>query len=258
MQIIITTRGRIHEQDTLQRLPPELRQRTTLIPPKREVDSLHRLYPDVEIVWEPYRNMNLPQKREWIIKTWHDAGYTKILLLDDDLVFATRKGKRLPKSTDEELIAAFQRIEDKLGREFPHVGLGQRRFNNGIKKVGWKIPGKMQCVLGYYLPIVAKEVRWDLVVLRSDYCASLQLLLKGYPNAVWTETVVEQARGFDAPGGCSIYRTPKMLDDEAEKFANLNLFSDYVRVEQRKYGRLEPRCEWKKALQNGQFAARKS
>src|SRR6516164_5751492 len=250
MQIIITTRGRIYEQCTLQSLPPELRKRTRLVCPKREVDSLHRLYPDVKIAWEPYRKMKLPQKREWIIKTWHDAGYTKILLLDDDLVFATRKSKRLPKSTDEELIAAFQRIEDKLGPEYPHVGLGQRLFNNGIKDVGWKIPGKMQCVLGYYLPVVAKEVRWDLVLLKSDYCASLQLLLKGYENAVWTETVVEQARGFDAPGGCSIYRTDEMSDAEARKLAAR--FPNYVSVGKRKYGRLEATVQWQKALRDGQ------
>ena len=254
MQIIITTRGRIYEQSTLQRLPPELRKRTTLVCPKREVDSLHRLYPDVKITWEPYRNMKLPEKRDWIVRTWFDDyGHTKILLLDDDLVFATRKGKRLPKSTDEELITAFQRIEDKLGPEFPHVGLGQRQFNNHIAEVGWKIPGKMQCALGYYLPIVAKEVRWDLVVLRSDYCATLQLLLKGYANAVWTETVVEQARGFDAPGGCSIYRTDEMLDAEAERLAKV--FPGYVAVVEKRYKgsgpRTEVRCEWQKALDAG-------
>src|SRR5262249_42756068 len=153
-------------------------------------------------------------------------GYTKILLLDDDLVFATRKSPDDPDDTalqtiqGEKLIPEFQRIEDKLGPEFPHVGFGPRQFNNN-EAPGWKIPGKMQCVLGYYLPVLVKEVRWDLVVLRSDYCASLQLLLKGYPNAVWTETVVEQARGFDAPGGCSTYRTVEMSNAEAERLARV-------------------------------------
>jgi hypothetical protein len=198
--------------------------------------------------------MKLPEKREWIIKTWHDAGYTKILMLDDDLVFATRNARRLPKSTDEELIAAFQRIEDKLGPdpEFVHVGFGQRQFNNHIAEVGWKTPGKMQCALGYYLPVVAKEVRWDLVLLKSDYCASLQLLLKGYANAVWTETVVEQARGFDAPGGCSTYRTVAMSDAEAWRLQRL--YPEYVSVVDRDYkglARKEVVVQWKKALADG-------
>ena len=55
-------------------------------------------------------------------------------------------------------------------------------------------PGKMCYALGYYLPIVSKECKFDLVELREDMCVSLQLLLKGYPNAIWTETVVDQRR----------------------------------------------------------------
>jgi hypothetical protein len=250
MQIIIPTRGRTGQQLTLHSLPGELRKRTTLVCPKREASSLYRLYNDlgVKILIEPYP-MKLAQKRGWIVQTWFSCGYDKIIMLDDDLTFATRKSKSLPKSTDEELIAAFQHIEDKLGQEFSHAGLGQRQFNNHIAEVGWKIPGKMQCALGYYLPVVAREVRWDLVELRQDYCASLQLLLKGYANAVWTETVVEQARGFDAPGGCNTYRTPEMIHDEAEKFAEL--FPNYVSVGKRKYGRLEVTVQWKKALDDG-------
>src|SRR5262245_51533417 len=106
----------------------------------------------------------------------------------------------------------------------------------------------MQCALGYYLPVVAKEVRWDLVELRSDYCASLQLLLKGYANAVWTETVVDQKR--NAPGGCSTYRNDEMSAAEARKFAAL--FPNYVSVGKRKYGRLEVTVQWQEALKYGQ------
>src|SRR5215467_180503 len=196
--------------------------------------------------------MKLPEKREWIVQTWHDAGHTKIILLDDDLVFFTRKSAddwHLREIRGEELIPEFQRIEDKLGPEFPHVGFGPRQFNNN-EDPGWKIPGKMQCALGYYLPVVAKEVRWDLVLLKSDYCASLQLLLKGYANAVWTETVVEQARGFDAPGGCSTYRNDEMSAAQARKFAGR--FPNYVSVGKRKYGRLEVTVQWQKALRDGQ------
>jgi len=250
MQIIITTRGRIYEQCTLQSLPPELRKRTRLVCPKREVDSLHRLYPDVKIAWEPYRKMKLPQKREWIIKTWHDAGYTKILMLDDDLRFATRISAddwHLQEIQGEKLIPEFQRIEDKLGPEYPHVGFGQRQGSNH-ETAGWKLPGKMVCTLGYYLPVVVKECRWDLVEEREDMCVSLQLLLKGYPNAIWNGMVVNQRR--NAPGGCSTWRTVEMSDAEAEKLAAR--FPRYVSVGKRKYGRLEVTVQWQKALRDGQ------
>src|SRR5262249_16773827 len=247
MQITIPTRGRIHQQLTLQSLPSELLKQTILVCPKREASGLYRLYGDVEIVVEPYPNMPLAPKREWIVQTWSECGYDKIIMLDDDLTFATRISEddwHLRQIQGDELIEPFQRLEDKLGPEFPHVGFGQRQFNNHIAEVGWKISGKMQCALGDYLPVVAKKVRGDFVLLKSDYCASLQLLLKGYANAVWTETVVEQARGFDAPGGCNTYRTLEMHNEETKKFAKL--FPNYVRVEERSYGRLEVTVQWQK------------
>jgi hypothetical protein len=251
MQIIVPTRNRIYEQITLQSLPRELRERTTLVCPKREVSELHRLYPDVTIAWEPYRNMKIAQKREWIVRTWFECGYEKILMLDDDLRFATRKNPNdwhLRDICGEELIPEFQRIEDKLGPEFPHVGFGPRQNNNN-ESGDWKIPGKMICALGYYLPIVTK-CRWDLVELREDNCVTLQLLLKGHPNAVWTGTVVDQR--FDAPGGCSTYRTLEMNNAEAEKL--VALFPNYAsmrKIYKASVQRKEVRFQWQKALEDG-------
>ena len=110
----------------------------------------------------------------------------------------------------------------------------------------------MICALGYYLPVVTKECRWDLVEFREDYSVSLQLLLKGYPNAVWTGTVVDQKT--NAPGGCSTYRTVEMSDAECEKLRTL--FPGYVSIRHRDYTTSVPRKEvevqWKKALEDGQ------
>jgi hypothetical protein len=267
LQIIIPTRGRRNEQLTVQLLPKELMKRTTLVCPSKEYEYLKSLRDDYTVVTQPDSSWRIAQKREWIINKWVDEGYNKIIMLDDDLRFATRVSDNdwhLRPIQGEELVQEFQRIEDKLGPEFPHVGFGQRQGNNTLEEVGWKIPGKQVCTLGYYLPIVAKEVRWDLVELREDMCATLQLLLKGYPNAMWTETVVDQ-REFDAPGGCSTYRTVEMNNDEAEKLAKL--FPNYVTIVSRKYNerkqkgqkktsttRLETITQWQRALEDGRNA----
>jgi hypothetical protein len=253
MQIIIPTRGRIYKQLTLEALPRELRARTWLVCPKREASTLYRLYNDlgVQFVVEP-PNMQIAQTREWIVQEWSKR-YSKIIMLDDDLTFDTRISAddwHLRGIWGEELIPEFQRIEDKLGPAYPHVGFGPRQFNDQ-ESGGWKSPGKMLYTLGYYLPVVAKEVRWDLVEYREDYATTLQLLLKGYPNAVWTGTVADQTT--NAPGGCSIYRTLEDNDAEAEQLANL--FPDYVSVGLREYKGAEPRKEtkvlWGKALRDG-------
>jgi hypothetical protein len=254
MQIVIPTRGRTGQQLTLQSLPGELRKRTTLVCPEREASLLSHTY-DVDVVVEPCPTWGIPRKREWIVREWLKAGYDKIIMLDDDLTFATRKGVEntsLQTIRGVELIPEFERIADKLGPSFPHVGFGQRQGNNRVEEAEWQTPGKMVCALGYYLPIVVKECRWDLVQLREDICITLQLLLKGYPNAVLTETVVDQR--YDALGGCSIYRNASLSDAEATKLARL--FPGYVSVVQREYHtsvrRKEVIVKWRRALEDGQ------
>ena len=254
MQILIPTRGRTSQQLTLQSLPRELLKRTTLVCPEEEAVPLACCWEDIDIVVEPYPNMKIAQTREWIVQTWYRAGYEKITMLDDDLVFATRiraDDWHLRPITGEELIPEFARVEERLGPTCPHVGFGQRQGNN-FEDGDWKWPAKMCWTLAYYLPIVAKEARFDLgeLELREDYSVSLQLLKKGYPNAVWTGTVADDQNGHNAPGGCSTYRTSEMDDAEALKFEAL--FSDYVTLN-RKHGRLEPdRQQWKKALKHGE------
>ena len=255
MQIVIPTRGRTHQQLTLQSLPRELRKRTTIVCPKREAVRLSCLYEDVEIVVQPDPDWKIAQKRDWIVREWFRCGYDKIIMLDDDLRFATRVSAddwHLRQIKGDELISEFQRIETQLGPDFPHVGFGQRQ-NNHVLKAGWRSPAKILCALAYYLPIVTKECRFDLVELHEDICVTLQLLLKGYSNAIWTKTVVDQ-RGFNLPGGVSTYRTAEMSNAEARKLTEL--FPGYVSVVQRDYKASFPRLavivRWQKALEDGQ------
>jgi hypothetical protein len=255
MQIIIPTRGRSNQQLTLQSLPPELRKRTTLVCPKQEAVRLSCLYDDVEIVIQPDPDWTIAKKREWIAREWMLAGYDKIIELDDDLTFATRispTDRHLRAIKSQGLIPEFKRIEEKLGPDFPHVGFGQRQGNHVIPP-GWKSPARMIYALAYYLPIVTTECRLDLVEIREDMCVSLQLLLKGYPNAIWPETVVDQ-HGYNSPGGASDERSVEISNAEARKLAAL--FPDYVSVVQRDYKASVPRFEvivqWQKALEHGQ------
>jgi hypothetical protein len=180
MQIIIPTRGRTHQQLTLQQLPGELLKRTTLVCPKREASGLYRLYKNVKIVVEPYPNMKIAQTREWIMREWLRNGYDKIMMLDDDLSFATRRSPddwHLREIKGEELLPEFERIQQKLGPAFPHVGFGVRQGNH-VEGPGWKYPGRMCHSLAYYLPI-AKEARFDVLELREDFCFTPTIIAEG-------------------------------------------------------------------------------
>jgi len=256
MQIVIPTRGRTHQQLTLQALPRELRKRTTLVCPKREASGLFRLYGDVEIVVQPDATMTIARKREWIMREWLRYGHEQVLMLDDDLSFSTRISEtdwHLKPICGEELIPEFQRIEDKLGPEYPHVGFGPRQWNH-LKKAGWQTPDRMMCSLGYYLPIVVKVCELGRIETHEDMDVNLQLLRKGHRNAVWHTTVHDQ--NFMAPGGCGLWRTIESFSADARKLAELH--PGYVSTVERSYKgseprvpRVEPICQWKKALDDG-------
>jgi hypothetical protein len=254
MAIIIPTRGRIDRQITLQSLSCELRKRTTLVCPEAEAVPLACRWDDVQIVEQPDPDWTISRKRAWIMRTWLAAGYDKIIMLDDDLSFATRiseNDKGLRNICGEELIIEFERLANKLGPEFPHVGFGQRQGNNNVAS-GWKTPTRMTYSLGYYLPIVVNECELGRIETREDMDITLQLLRKGYPNAVWNTTATDQ-RGYAAPGGCTNERTMERSNADAHRLAALH--PGYVRIVDKPYKASVPRkevvCQWQRALQDG-------
>ena len=253
MQIIIPTRGRTNQHITLRSLPGEWRERTTIVCPKIETFKLRLLDERLEVLPQPDPNWTIAPKRKWIMEEWSRRGCEKILMLDDDLVFSTRDSESdtgLRSIHGDEFGAEIQRLEEKLSPEYPHVGFGPRFGNNNVK-AGWQTPSRMMCSLGYYLPIVVKECELSRIEIREDFDLTLQLLRKGYRNAVWHSTVHDQEH--DAPGGCNLWRTTERSDAAAYKLAELH--PSYVSVVERRYKgsgpRTEVRCEWQKALDDG-------
>jgi len=252
MRIIIPTRGRVNYQLTLQSLSGELRKRTTIVCPKTERLRLACLDDDIEVVAQPDPDWKIAQKRKWIMEEWSRRGCEKILMLDDDLSFWTRISESntgLRPISGDELGAEIQRLADKLGPEYPHVGFGPRQGNDKVES-GWKTPARMMCSLAYYLPIVV-ECELGRIETREDFDLTLQLLRKGYRNAVWHTTVHDQK--YDAPGGCSPWRTPESSKADAYELARLH--PGYVSVVERAYEASVPRkeeiCQWQKALEDG-------
>lgn len=261
MQIVIPTKGRKSDQLTIESLKGcDLIKRTTLVCPKKEYGTLSTLRNDLKAEVQPNDDWKIHEKRAWILQEWGQRGFEKIIMLDDDLRFATRISEddwHLREIKGKELEAQFDRLEERLGPECPHVGFGARQGNNQLEEVGWKSPGKMCYALGYYLPVVLKECVLGRIHLREDMELSLQLLLKGYPNAILTETTVDQ-RGYDKPGGTSSERSVELSNAEALKLAAL--FPGYVTTTERAYKASLPRVEvivqWAKALEDGQRARR--
>ena len=86
--------------------------------PKNEAVRLAHLYDDVEIVVQPDSSWTIARKREWIMREWLACGYDKILMLDDDLRFATRiseSDRRLRDIRNEELDDQFHEPDHGTG-----------------------------------------------------------------------------------------------------------------------------------------------
>jgi hypothetical protein len=255
MKLVIPTKGRVGNQLTLNNLPADLHVRCVLVCPSYEVDAHHRNHPYIEAIEvQPDDQMGISAKRKWIIDTCEDE---KIVMLDDDLRFAHRREDDpglFRKATDAEIIKVFAEMENILSEDVPHAGLAARGGSIGslARQGGWQISGKRAMyVLAYHLPTVRQHAEFGRVFTHEDIDVTLQLLSKGYPNAINFSLVVDQKLGN--PGGCSDERDIQRSNEDVLKLFHLH--PKYVTVGLREYehspSRLEVTCQWQKCLEDG-------
>jgi len=255
MRIYIPTRGRINRQVTLSHLAgTSFRTRVTLVCPSHEADSFRVLYPWLDVLEQEDDNITIAKKREWVMRLPH--GHEKLLMLDDDLHFYVRRDDvpdRLRYAVSSDIDFWLNELENKLSAVVPHAGFGVRQGNNN-RSLGWQSPDRMMMALGYHLPTVLREAELGRIETREDMDVSLQLLRKGYANAVCHTFVVgQEGAGYAAAGGCSGQRTTEASNADAHRLAELH--PGYVRVVERAYRSSVPRaevvCSWAKALRDG-------
>jgi hypothetical protein len=253
MKIYIPTKGRVRNQLTLENLPPELYVRTTLVCPSYEEQELRKLHPHAEVIFQPDDNMGISAKRAWIVSICPED---KMVMLDDDLRFAVRRGDdagKFRKAEDGDTLEAFRQLEEILSEDTPHAGFAVRGMGIGdlARQGGWQEAKRMVYSLGYYLPIVRHWAEFGRVKTHEDIDVTMQLLSFGFPNRVNHTFVTDQK--FGSIGGCSSERTIEGNDQDCQALAELH--PEYISVEQKDYkdspSRLEVRCRWQKALKDG-------
>lgn len=208
----------------------------------------HRL--GVKTVVLPSGITRLSPTRQWLLE---NSPEDRFILMDDDLAFAKRRKddpSRFERSSPKETAAALHRMNELLDK-YAHVGmLGREGGNRVTERVVYNT--RMMRVLGYRRDIVQKVgARFDRVPIKQDFDMTLQLLRAGYDNAVLATHVQNQA-GSNTAGGCSAYRTDKMMEDISHKLAKLH--PGFVKVVQKEtksaWGggvRTDVQIAWKKA-----------
>jgi len=204
--------------------------------------------------------------RQWIVNNAVSRGYDKIIMVDDDLKFASRGGfqpdengwdYRLKPSLPNDDRAMFDWMWRTLD-ETHHVGVSTRDGNNHRKGLH-AVAEATRCIrcVGFRLDhFKSGAVRYRTEVEgREDLDVTLQLLRMGHKNIV-THHWAQDQRSADSPGGLEGVRDQDQLKVTAEALVALHPAYVNTRIKVNKTGRMagertEVTVYWKKALENG-------
>lgn len=224
MEIYIPTHGRVY-QETFTSLPHEIRDRIIFVVPFGS-DYLSK---DPRVLETPNWLNGIGPTRQWIID---NAKSDKIVMLDDDLVFAARREDEPTKfraSTSGELSTLFGSIDALLGN-YAHVGVSTREGGNRDTS-SHVLNTRLLRILAYRTDVLRNEgIRFDRMEFMEDFDVTLQLLRTGYAN-VKINWMVHNQRSSNAPGGCSTYRTLEKQSQAARDLRKLH--PEFVSVVQK-------------------------
>jgi hypothetical protein len=266
LRIYIPTFGRSEDQKTFHELPPKLHANTTLVVDSRE-KKLYAKYLEEGagvLVCPPSVN-TIGKVRQYVMERHAvEVHGPKIVMLDDDLGFCTRRtddpGKFLA-STQKDIAALFATLEKTLGK-YAHAGVCAREGGNRFAESGPIVEcTRLLRLLAYDVEVFRREkIRFDRIIIMEDFDVALQLLRKGYKNALLTGWCQGQGSS-NAPGGCSTYRTMEKQREGALGLAKLH--EPFVRVVEKTTkgawnGQTRTDCTvyWKKAYDSSQRGAK--
>lgn len=246
MEIFIPTRGRV-VQETYFSLPADLQSKVTFVIPWgddciRGTGRVRRTPPEIQ---------GIGPTRQWIID---NAQSNKVAMLDDDLVFATRRTDEPTKfreATEHDIHNLFFSLSVHLD-QFAHVGVATREGGNRDTR-DFVCNTRLLRILCYRTDVLRREeIRFDRLEFMEDFDVTLQLLRRGYAN-LKVNWIVHNQRSSNAPGGCSTYRTLEKQSQAARGLRTLH--SEFVDVVTKKtktawngMERQDVRIQWKLAF----------
>lgn len=213
MEIYILSKGRAHRQTTFNNLPPFLQDRVTIAVYPEELQD-YRNYPAIPVHCE---KRGVGHKRQWLLE---NCPSRKLVMLDDDLVFATRRKDdptKFREAAPDEIGSLFDDIEQMLD-QYAHVGVSGREGANRRTEPRITV-GRMTRILGYQVDVLkVNNIRLDEMQLMEDFNTTLRLLRAGYPNMI-INYMVQNQNGSNTAGGVSEYRTMEKQSAAAEELA---------------------------------------
>jgi len=225
----------------------------------REVTTIY-VYPDELQDYAAFPSVALPEglhgianKRQYMVETCDDD---KLIILDDDLVFARRRKDDPTKfrpCTGEDLeqmwLDCFLALD-----HYAHGGIATREGGNR-NTADYKF--NTRAIRGHIFrtDVLKREgIKLNETKFMSDFDTTLQLLRRGYNNIVLNSWVTNQS-GSNTEGGCSTTRTLSDLADAAHELHDRH--PKFVKVVKKKtksaWGggeRTDVVIQWKKAYES--------
>jgi hypothetical protein len=258
MNLYIMSRGRAGKVGTLHHIPKAWLHRTFIVSSYSDGDTYAKAYPPPQTIQAPEYVHNYSDKFQWIMDDGMKDHNVKCMIVDDDLSFSRRSPDN-PKSLIQEknremLLGGFNYVEHLLD-EFALVGVHPRQMGQNTNPP-YVMNSRIICMQGINRKKTGHVVVNQFPIL-ADVVLNCTLLARGQPNALAT-TFFQDHGPCQAPGGCSIYRTPDMQRDAVEYLAAR--FPGYVKVVHRvakganwlgEGGRTDYTCQWKQLYAAG-------
>ncbi len=182
----------------------------------------------------------------------------KVIIFDDDLKFAARRSLNIKEPGLEpanplQVLGMVQCLGELLDT-YAHAGISER-FMNQAKDEEVCEAAKMMSVMAFRTDILRRHrIRLDRVVSKNDFDVTLQLLEKGFPNAILSRFTHDQVDGPRLPGGNTETRTLDVHAKASRQLARLHPYTvSIVEKDAERWGtpRLDVTVRWKKAFEAG-------
>jgi len=231
----------------------------SLVVQEREFPLYKAEFPKDKILTLPPHVTDLTSTRDELLKNPFFDDH--VVFLDDDLDFAQRRlddPTKFEEMTPLDFEVMFNEIDEQL-KVFPMVGIGAREGGNRNTEE-YLFKTRIMRVLGFNRPwLLERGITFAPLKVMEDFHVNLQVLEHGGTTAVCNNWVSNQRGGSDAPGGCSIYRTPEVQTESAHLLQKLH--PGVVQVVQKEtktaWGggtRTDVRIQWKRAFKEKKCA----
>lgn len=255
--IYITTRERSDHQPFLMSLPKVFsRIHVYLVVYKYEAEKYEKYRDRVREILVYSSEEHLAKLRQWVVTMTRTRYFC---LCDDDIVVKVRKehGELATRSaTKLEIVHLFVQLYTWHLEGFAQTGVSVAEFNR-FEESEVVDNTRMLRIMSFDVHVLRREeLKFDDIQLMSDYHMILSLLERGYENRVTFYYTNAQGKS-NAEGGCSLYRTPELMEQCARRLKELH--PQTVRLQENKPTnwpgfngtRTDVSMKWKEAIKIG-------